>query len=532
MNQPAFLREICVVALLLGACRDKTPPRADKEPPRLTSAPAGSRDSTQLPASAVSAVPAPSAALAPSAVPIEYGAPITCDIVYTDPDDSWQALRLHALQGAFLATRGSDMSRLEGEKLVEQKYGFVADHPAQEFVNMGGRYPDAISATALVGTAMTSQRGNWYSYDAEDVSGPLDQLVAETRDVPGTTWLQGSRLLYENRKFVAVRAGANAVLPKLAPSQERDCESEFRLQALAAALDGGVVAVGRGCGALQQPVAERWEAGKSDGRVLSMPSQNRVPAEATLSVVLGPGHLSAIIASQPHSSTLWRETSAGFQELLTPVLPDAYSIAVGVEGELWLVARPIEKDHQHARAFLFDGKRWSELKLPTDQDLRPKLPKVTAPEALWLRPNNFAIRGDKVYLAGNVIQGNDHTVGAMILTPLRPTAKGDAAGAAEEPEEPANMDCVPQVVLFAVSKTTPADYQYPATRDAIVGSRFATSAEFLEVTRGGQRTLIAKTKTKKEAQALAEHIKERIAGSKPAAVCEPAPEVIRQISMR
>jgi|GEM_PF-4973016 len=530
MNQRALTSALCGLALALSACREKTPPRAEKEPASTASAAASPAHASALAASVVSAAPAPSTAPALSAVPIEYGTPTACDIVYTTTDNAWYALRLHALQGAFLATRGADMWRLEDEKLVEQKYAFVADHPAQEFVSISGRYPDAISATALVGQAMTSERGNWYLYDTQDVSGPIEQLIAEARPVPGTTWLQGSRLIYDDRKFVAIRAGANAVVPKLAPGRDRDCESEFRLQAYAAALDGSVVAVGRGCGAMQQPLAERWQAGKSDGVVLPVPSQKRIADEVGWSVVLGPGRVSAIVASDKESSTLWRETGSRFQELLTPVLADPYSIAVGVEGELWLVSRPGPTDRKRARAFLFDGKRWSELTLPKDEALRSKLPKVTKPEGLWLRPNNFAVRGDKVYLAANVMQGNDTTVGAMILTPLRPGAQ--AAASADDAEEGADLGCVPQVVLFAVSKTTPVDYQYPATRDAIVGSRFATSAEFLEVTRNGQRTLIATTKTRKEAKALADHIKDRIAGSKPAAVCEAAPEVIRQLSMR
>ena len=91
--------------------------------------------------------------------------------------------------------------------------------------------------------------------------------------------------------------------------------------------------------------------------------------------------------------------------------------------------------------------------------------------------------------------------------------------------------CTAQVVLFAVGKATPADYGYPATRDAILGSAFAASAEFLEVNRSGQRILIAKTKTRSATSALAAHIQQRIAGSRPAVVCEAVPEIIRTIPM-
>ncbi|MDF3068870.1 MAG: uncharacterized protein K0R38_4471 [Polyangiaceae bacterium] len=529
MNERKVVSLLCALAWLLSGCREKASSRADKEPLKVASATA----TAPPPATGVSARVVASAAPVATALPAEHGPPLITDLVYVDDSggSARDPLRLHALQGAFLATRGDAMFRVEGDKLVPQSYGFVAEHPAQEFVNMNGRYPDSISATALVGTAQQSERGTWYSFEAEDVSGPIERLVAATGQMPGATWLQGSRLLYEDRKFVAVSAGKNVNVPQLAASPEPDCESRFRLKAFAASLDGSVVAVGLGCGESEKyPLAERWEAGKSDGRVSPLRSRSPVPPSVTWTVVLGPGRLSVIVASDKDSATTWRETSDAFQEVLTPVLPDPLSVAVGIEGELWLVSRPGAAEGKRARAFSFDGKRWSEVKLPSDAELRAKLGKVDAPETLWLRPNNFAVRGDKVYLSGSVMQGNDHQVGSAILTPVRTSAtSGEDAG---DSEEPGDLGCVPQVVLFAVSKTTPPDYQYPATRDAVVGSRFAESAEFLEVMRAGQRTLIARTKTRKAAKALAAHIAERIAGSKPAAVCEAAPEVLRQISMR
>jgi Cytochrome c554 and c-prime len=473
-------------------------------------------------ASAASASPAP----APPA--IEYGAPIACEIAYIEASSAGFPLRLHALQGAFLLTRGPDMFRFEDGKLLTQQFGFMAAHPASEFVSLGGRYPDSVSGVALVGTRMTAERGDWYSYDTEDVWGNLQSLIAETNDLPGATWLQGSRLLYKDREFVAVSAAKGLALPKLAASSERDCESEFRVKAFAAAPSGAVLAVGPRCGAEAQLVAERWEGGKSDGRVSALKSQYGIATSATLAVLLGPGKLGAIIASEAAAATTWREVAEGFQELATPVLPDPYSVAVGVDGDLWLVGRP-GFGGKRARAFYFSGTRWFELKLPGDRDLRAKLGQADAPESFWLRPNNFAVRGAQVYLAATVMQGNDRSVGSAILTPARPLT--DAGADAGEADEPADSGCVPQVVLFAVSKATPADYQYPATRDAVVGTRFAEGTEFVEVLRNGQRTLTAKTKTRREANALAALIRERIAGSRPSVVCEPALEVLRQIPM-
>ncbi|HYP88783.1 MAG TPA: hypothetical protein VEQ59_11530, partial [Polyangiaceae bacterium] len=175
----------------------------------------------------------------------------------------------------------------------------------------------------------------------------------------------------------------------------------------------------------------------------------------------------------------------------------------------------------------FDGSQWHQLVLPSEQELRLKLGDAASPDPLWLEPNNFVVRGDRVYLAANIKSGNDRDFGMAIIEPapselpqaVAVVAGGESAG------------CTPLVVLFAVSKTTAADYQYPATKDAVLGTPFATSAQFLEVNRGGHRTLVAQTASRKDAEALAALVRQRITGSRPSVVCEPLPEVLRKITI-
>jgi len=491
---------LCCSALVLPCCRSKAPPAVTREQPVRASSGAPFDSAASALANATpKASASSSSSAAPSKLPIEFASqPLPSTLTLINASTSGYAFRIHALQGAFLVTHGDEMFRLEDDKLLPQPYAFEAEHPAQEFVHLSGRYPDALSGFALVGTAM-----------------------------PGSTWLQGSRLVYRNRAFAAISAGKSAIVPQLAPSTRPNCESEFRLHAFAAGLDGSVVAVGPRCDNEAELVAERWQAGKSAGQLLPLEGSGLLPDDAKLTVVLGTGKLAVILASGKGFAKTWRETSTGFSELATPEPPEPHSLAVGVEGDVWLVSRAAPKERP--LALYFDGHRWFKLQLPSEQELKDKLGKKDDPAPYWLRPNNFAIRGEKVYLAAAVVSGNDREVGSALLTPTR-TADGAPADAADSEVTPDG--CTPQVVLFAVSKTTPADYQFPATRDAIIGTAFAESADFLEVTRSGQRTLVAKTKTPKAARALAAHIRERIAGSRPAVVCEPMPEILRAVPMR
>jgi hypothetical protein len=526
MNKISFVA-VCCGLLVLPCCRSKSPPAVTREQP-VTAVSSSPASSAALAVVSPRSPAIPSASASPGEPPLEFASqPVSFTLTLINGSTSAYAFRIHALQGAFLVTHGDEMFRLEDDKLVPQPYAFEAEHPTQEFVHLSGRYPDALSGFALVGTAMQSQRGEWYSYDGEDVSGPIQHLVAEaTESVPGSTWLQGSRLLYRNRAFTAVFAGKSAVLPQLAPSTRPNCESEFRLHAFAAGLDGSVVAVGPRCENDAELVAERWQAGKSAGQLLPLNGSGRLPDDAKLTVVLGTGKVAVILASGKGFAKTWRETSTGFHEVATPEPPEPHSLAVGVEGDVWLVSRSTPPSRP--RALYFDGQKWSKVQLPSETELKQKLGKSDDPAPYWVRPNNFAIRGEKVYLAATVVSGNDRQVGCALLTPNR------GAGAAPTPiESEVGPDgCTPQVVLFAVSKTTPSDYQFPATRDAVIGTPFAESAEFVEVLRAGQRTLVAKTKTLQAAHALAAHIRERIAGSRPAVACEPMPEVVRTVPMR
>jgi hypothetical protein len=88
------------------------------------------------------------------------------------------------------------------------------------------------------------------------------------------------------------------------------------------------------------------------------------------------------------------------------------------------------------------------------------------------------------------------------------------------------------VVLYSLSDSAPADYSYPATRDALASASTKPQAEFVEFRFKQHRTLGAKMPTVQQAKALAELITARVKGSKPTPMClDPSPALIRELQL-
>lgn len=87
-------------------------------------------------------------------------------------------------------------------------------------------------------------------------------------------------------------------------------------------------------------------------------------------------------------------------------------------------------------------------------------------------------------------------------------------------------------MLYSVSESAPADYGYPATRDALASASTRPSAEFVEFRFKQQRTLGAKVPSSEQARALVELRTTCVKGSKPTALClDPAPALIRSLKL-
>ena len=104
----------CCWLLALGACK-KSPP-LQQEPTKPQAAPSASATpASALAVPSASVTASASAALAPE--PVAFTTPIELELAFIEPNTDG-ALRLHTLQGAFLATRSGELYRFEEGKLV------------------------------------------------------------------------------------------------------------------------------------------------------------------------------------------------------------------------------------------------------------------------------------------------------------------------------------------------------------------------------------------------------------------------------
>jgi hypothetical protein len=116
--------------------------------------------------------------------------------------------------------------------------------------------------------------------------------------------------------------------------------------------------------------------------------------------------------------------------------------------------------------------------------------------------------------------------------PAAPDAGAPDAGAASAPPAALSSSCAsPFVILFAVSKSAPADYDYPATRDALSGWADGSKYRFIEYSHRGQRMLGASAPDAARAEALAARLRERVKGASPAVACFSPAEILREVRL-
>jgi hypothetical protein len=87
------------------------------------------------------------------------------------------------------------------------------------------------------------------------------------------------------------------------------------------------------------------------------------------------------------------------------------------------------------------------------------------------------------------------------------------------------------VSLYAVSRGAPADYDFPATREALKGHGELLAADFVEVDVRGKRVFGATVSSYDLAEKLARVIKAGVKGSSPQILCG-RPRILRAVPMR
>lgn len=182
--------------------------------------------------------------------------------------------------------------------------------------------------------------------------------------------------------------------------------------------------------------------------------------------------------------------------------------AVGEDGSLWVR----EEGQLYKRA----GNSWQKVDLP--ESARPDGLVAAQDGTIWVLSANVLFR---------LARPSDKAPA--------PAIKIDKKARAEKPprpfSKPGSAKCKNHVVaLYAFSKTTPDDYDFPLTRKALKGHTEFTGARFAVTRDAGQRFFAALVPSFEMGQKLQKHIAQEVQGSKPQLVCAE-PEILREIKL-
>jgi len=549
-------------ATLALDCRSKTePPRAESKPSPPKSA---------APAPSAASLPAPSSQEG-SALPIEVpsrSAPLELALATRPPEyqNNYGAgvFDLYSLRGARLVTLGEELYQLKDGKLLKVDVGDLGYQTASfnprawplyaEIGSVQGRFPEDLwlevsGMWVSDGARIHSAYSNTYHWH----DGSLDRIPpGQPGDAGGIIlgWSGGRTLGYVDGAFRLLGGPKGAPLParKLAKSGSPRVDVE----ALVALPSGDVYALGHDADASPPAFAiEHFSDASSDsaGIYPLAPWFCRPTAGRSDKVKL--------VASSPNNViAICGRLEGGLLHFdgkdLVPIAPPAVSVergaAIGDDGSLWLLTESsLYVRDTHGAWNSFTPPRLASLKATVLED---DLPQVVGELSLQLT-SLVALNETTAFVAGTLSDRNSRPFSTFLLAtdggklalpePANPRATpppSASAGATPAPLGSASVegtplaaDCkTPFVVLFSVSDSAPADYGYPATRDALASAAKKPAASFVEFRLKGHRTLGAKVASAAEGKALVELISARVKGSKPTPVClDPAPALIREI---
>jgi hypothetical protein len=544
-------------ALACAACRSKPTP-SSAEPVATSSA------ST---APAKRNAPAPSAT-GGSAPPVDRPkTSLALKLALAETPPEFQSnygrgvFNVHDVRGAVLVTLGEALYVLEQGKLVEipmgvgeQQLGNMKIGPLYaEIDSVAGRYPDELWVNA---------RGMWVSDGARIHSawngtyrqrggGWIEVGSSEAGNV--VAW-SGGRSIGWGAAGLQIVGGSKKSPPIQTPG--KGGAGRVAIDALAALPSGDLYALGRDTENGGAFSIEHWTDAHDEAvGVHELPSwfctgpgtvtdqwRRRVGLYAA-----SPKAVFAVCQSKLEAGVL-RFDGKDLTVLTPPAAGEVRDAAVGADGSLWLVTA--------ASAFVLDALgAWRELALPSAADLKSTVVEgFIKPEgALHLELSSVvATNAQRGLIAGSLYDAAPNAQSTFLFAsddtklelpksgqqehaPSPAPSAGNAGSQATASAEggPLTADCkTPFVVLYSVSASAPADYSYPATRDALASASTKPQAEFVEFRFKQHRTLGAKVPTVQQAKALAELITARVKGSKPTPMClDPSPALIRELQL-
>jgi hypothetical protein len=546
----AYALSLCV---LVSACSKKS------EPPRPEVTPKPSASNTPGPAPSSSG-----AAQEGSALPVERPKKsLALELALAEFPPEYQSFygrgtfAVHAVRGGTIVTFGEALYALEEGKLVEipisvgaqPLYNSLSPPLYAELDRVAGRYPGELWVTASgmwvsdgarihSGWSGTYRQanGDWLEVSNEDSGGGLSML---------TSWSGGRTVARNCCGFAIVSGSKKQAIPLAIPGKSGKSRLDF--EALAGLPSGDLYALGRDSERSGAFSLEHWtEDQETATGVHPLPSWFCAGPDTHVSLAPASSKSVFALCKSELEAGIVRFDGKEMHAISPPVSGQLAGAAAGEDGTLWLTTS--------TAAFALDPQgAWRELMLPSSDRLKATIIEgffKPEPPLRLVLSSIAGIGAGQALVAGSLYDKEQRPQSTFLFAtdakklelPKQPDkVPTPAPSGSATPPPPAQSaqgtalgpDCAtPFVVLYSVSEKAPADYGYPATRDALAAESPKPAADFVELRFKEHRTLGAKVKTAADAKALVEVISKRVKGSKPTALClDPTPALIRSLKL-
>lgn len=266
--------------------------------------------------------------------------------------------------------------------------------------------------------------------------------------------------------------------------------------------DGTLLSYGRHCS--DKAAIEAWKPDGGASTVVTLPFEetSEVSAEESGRLLRGPENGAWLLAGH-----IFQFDGATWKEIPGPKGQPVQLGATGPDGTLRVISGP--------SIFRRSKDGWEEEPLP-EGAFAPDDVAVDDQGVVWVSAGNalFRSRRPGESSPGIALKGAP--------TPRKPAKKFARPGS---PRCASNL-----VLLYAFSKVTPADYDFPLTRKAIRGRKEYEGTRFVVVQDGGKKFFSALMPTFELGQKLVKLIEKEVPNSRPQLLCAE-PEIQREVKI-
>ena len=246
-----------------------------------------------------------------------------------------------------------------------------------------------------------------------------------------------------------------------------------------------------------EPVVEMWAPGETKSRVFTLPVKTHQTDDGAALVARSPTEVYALVPSEDDKQgRLLRFDGARWKPATLPGGAHPSALRVARDGSLWAVVS------EKLWTLPAGSSEWSRVPLPDDA---------------WKVASLAARSSEEVYVTT--------TTGELLATSLSvaappPPKAPVVARSSRRVLLPATKGCTSIfAVLFAFTKVTPPDYDFPLTRKALKGKTKLSNARLVVTEDGGRKFFGAIAPDLATGNALIDAVKKGVVGSAPALVC-------------